>query len=626
MSGFIGILNRDGSPPDRTLLEELTQSLAPRGPDAQNVWLRARVGLGHALLRTTDEASMERQPFVLDGTGTIVADCRIDAREDLIRKLRENGCPIDSITPDPELILHAYEVWNTACVDHLFGDFSFAIWDERQQTLFCARDQIGVKPFFYSHIGSTLAVCNDMACLRPLVSNDLDEVAIADFLLHDQALDLDRTSFKAIRRLPPAHVLIASSQGIVLRRYWAWPLEDEIRYRRRTEYIDQFLELLETATRDRLRTARVGIFMSGGLDSTAIASTAHRILSASNTSFELRAHTIVFDRLVNDQERRYSQLAADAMGIPVEHHPFDDYGFPPPEAEPEDYPPEPRWLFDRSRAIAVHRAPAMMSRVLLRGDGADALVYATASALERLLRDGRAGRAVYEFAWLAWRRQQVPRLGIRTVVRNALGRPPRDRSEPYPSWLDPGLERKHQLRARWEANRAVEYSRPGFELSHAYWPTFFEGVDPGTMQLAAEARYPFLDLRLVRFLLRLPQIPWMIEKSILRIAMSNRLPRAIVRRPKAPVAGNPWVQLLPPVETSWWEPYMVRAAGLERFVDVRAANESLRRVLRETQRRNNHGDIDDLRVQLRPISLNLWLRQIVHSRGRSSIASVEEVL
>jgi asparagine synthase (glutamine-hydrolysing) len=148
VSGFIGILNRDGSPPDRTLLEELTQSLAPRGPDAQNVWLRARVGLGHALLRTTDEASMERQPFVLDGTGTIVADCRIDDREDLIRKLRENGCPIDSITPDPELILHAYEVWNTACVDHLLGDFSFAIWDERQQTLFCARDQIGVKPFF----------------------------------------------------------------------------------------------------------------------------------------------------------------------------------------------------------------------------------------------------------------------------------------------------------------------------------------------------------------------------------------------------------------------------------------------------------------------------------------------
>jgi hypothetical protein len=92
------------------------------------------------------------------------------------------------------------------------------------------------------------------------------------------------------------------------------------------------------------------------------------------------------------------------------------------------------------------------------------------------------------------------------------------------------------------------------------------------------------------------------------------------------VAGNPWVQMLPPVETCWWEPYMVRAAGLDQFVDVRAANESLRRVLRETQRRNDHADIDDLRVQLRPISLNLWLRQIVHSRGRSSIASVEEVL
>jgi asparagine synthase (glutamine-hydrolysing) len=626
VSGFVAILNRDGSPVDRTLLERMTQSLAPRGPDAQHVCVHGGVGFGHALLRTTYEAHGEYQPFALEGTGTIAADCRIDGRDELIRKLEERGRRVAPDSPDPELILHAYEVWNTACVDRLLGDFSFAIWDERRQTLFCVRDQIGIKPFFYAQTSSALAVSNDLACLRPLVPGDLDELAIADFLLHDQALDLDRTSFKAIRRLPPAHVLIVSSGQIAVRRYWEWPLEEEITYRRRTEYTDHFLELLETATRDRLRTDRVGIFMSGGLDSTAIASTAHRILSASTPAFDLRAHAIVFDRVVDDRERRFSQLAADAIGIPVQHYPFDDYGFPPPEPEPDGYPPEPRGLFDRSRAIAVHRTPAMMSRVLLRGDGADALVYATASALERLLRERGTGRALGEFAWLAWRRRQVPRLGIRTVVRRALGRTPQAHKEPYPNWLEPTLERRHQLRARWEANRAVEYSRPGFELSHAYWPTFFECVDPGTMHLAAEARYPFLDLRLVRFLLRLPQIPWMIEKSVLRIAMSGRLPRAILRRPKAPVAGNPWVQLLPPVETSWWEPYMVPAPAFEDFVNVRAANDSLRYVLEATQHRNHHADIDDLRVQLRPISLNLWLRQIADPSRRSLITSVEEAL
>jgi asparagine synthase (glutamine-hydrolysing) len=421
--------------------------------------------------------------------------------------------------------------------------------------------------------------------------------------------------------------LIASSQGIVLRRYWEWPLEDEIRYRRRTDDIDQFLELLETATRDRLRTDRVGIFMSGGLDSTGdcLDGPSHFCRSQEplsscvpTPSSSIGSSTMRSDGIRNSPRMR--------SAFPSSTNPFDDYGFPPPEAEPAEYPPEPRGLFDRSRAIAVHRAPAMMSRVLLRGDGADALVYATASALERLLRDRRAGRAVCEFAWLAWRRQQVPRLGIRTVVRKVFGRPPRDRTEPYPNWLEPGLERRHQLRSRWEANRAVEYSRPGLELSHAYWPMFFECVDPGTMQLAAEARYPFLDLRLVRFLLRLPQIPWMIEKSLLRIAMSNRLPRAIVRRPKAPVAGNPWVQML----------LLSKPAGgshtwCVRRVWISSSTYALRmKAFDGCCAKHNGATITRTsmicELQLRPISLNLWLRQIVHSRGRSSIASVEEVL
>jgi asparagine synthase (glutamine-hydrolysing) len=625
VSGFVGTISRDGSPVDRTLLERMTQSLAPRGPDAQRICVQDRIGFGHALLRTTYESRSERQPLTLDRT-TIIADCRIDSRDELVRGLNEHGRPVDSDSPDPEFILQAYAAWGVTCVDHLLGDFSFAIWDEQRQTLYCARDHIGIKPFFYAEIGSALVISNDLACLRAAAPDDLDEIAIADFLVHGQPLDLDRTSFKAIRRLPPAHVLIASSHRIVVRRYWTWPLEDEIRYGRRREYIDHFVDLLETATRDRLRTERIGVFMSGGLDSPAIATAAHRILCDSTPSFDLRAHTIVFDRIVNDQERRFSQLAADAIGIPIEHYPFDDYGFPPPEPEPDGYPPEPRLLFDRSRMIAVHRPPATMSRVFLRGDGADPLLYTTASALEASLRRRQVGRIIRDFTWLAWRRRQIPRFGIRTLARKALGRGIEDASEPYPSWLDAGLERRHQLRARWEANRALENARPGFELSHAYWPSYFECVDPGTMGLPAEARYPFLDLRLVRYLLRLPQIPWAIEKSILRVSMSGRLPREILRRPKAPLAGNPWGRLLPPTETSWWEPYMVPASRFEEFVDVRVANESLRRVLQTTQGRDQHADIDDLRVQLRPISLNLWLRQIAHTNRRSLITSIQEVL
>jgi asparagine synthase (glutamine-hydrolysing) len=129
------------------------------------------------------------------------------------------------------------------------------------------------------------------------------------------------------------------------------------------------------------------------------------------------------------------------------------------------------------------------------------------------------------------------------------------------------------------------------------------------MQLAAEIRYPFLDLRLARFLMRLPQIPWAVEKSLLRVAMKGLLPRQILRRPKAPLAGNPWAMLLPPAPTRWWEEYLTPAPGLEEFVDVEVAMATLATVSRQTQGKNQHGDIDILRSSLRPIGLNLWLRQ-----------------
>jgi asparagine synthase (glutamine-hydrolysing) len=145
------------------------------------------------------------------------------------------------------------------------------------------------------------------------------------------------------------------------------------------------------------------------------------------------------------------------------------------------------------------------------------------------------------------------------------------------------------------------------------------------MQLAAEIRYPFLDLRLVRYLLRLPQIPWAIEKSLLRVAMKGLLPPQILRRPKAPLAGNPWAALLPPAPSRWWDEYLIPAPGLEEFVDVEVAKATLATVSRHAQARNQHTDIDILRSSLRPIGLNLWLRQTACARFNAADQVHQEV-
>jgi len=200
MSGIVGFVNQAGQPADRELLKRLTGFLAFRGPDDQGGWAEAHVGLGHTLLRTTFESEGERQPCSLDGQVWITADARLDARADLIKHLAARGCPNLKNSPDVELILHAYQVWGEDCLSHLLGDFAFAIWDGPRRRLFGARDQLGVKPFYYADTGRTLVFSNTLNCIRqhPEVSDRLNDLAIADFLLFASNQDPTTTSFAPV--------------------------------------------------------------------------------------------------------------------------------------------------------------------------------------------------------------------------------------------------------------------------------------------------------------------------------------------------------------------------------------------------------------------------------------------
>ena len=271
MSGIVGIVNFDGEPVDPALLERMTSSLEFRGPDAKRTWIKGPVGFGHTLLRTTDEAQGEQQPFTFDGKIWIVADARIDARNELVAKLTANGRVASLDRPDVELILHAYHLWGHECLHHLLGDFAFGIWDGPLCTLFCARDHMGVKPFYYAQAGYTVIFSNTLDCIRlhPLITSELNDQAVADFLLFDANRHNDTTFFAEIHRIAPAHSITWNQTGYQVRRYWTLPVDEPIQYRRLDDYTDRFKELLRDSVKDRLRTDRVGIFMSGGIDSSA---------------------------------------------------------------------------------------------------------------------------------------------------------------------------------------------------------------------------------------------------------------------------------------------------------------------------------------------------------------------
>lgn len=552
MSGIVGIIGTEGEPVDGNLLDLLTKSLRFRGPDAENLWISNSVGFGHTLLTTTFESSKERQPCTIDGGVWIVADARVDDRAELIQKLETRDRRVSFHATDPELILHAYAVWGRDCVSHLIGDFAFAIWDQRLKLLFCARDHFGAKPFYYAITDSHLLFSNTLNCLRlhPDISDQLDERAIGDFLLFGYNQDQATTTFAEIRRLPGGHTLTCSGSQLQISKYWEARTDGYIRYKQPGEYAEHFCALFRSAVADRLRTSRVGVMMSGGLDSTSITAMARELLSQRGADFKLGAFTTVYDRLIPDQERRYASLLADWLGVPVDFTVADDYALYDQSSRPASHRPEPvyepglNFFSDQLKRLSAEY------RVVLTGWDGDAFLNEPASQhFARLIGRGNLTRWLMDVSAYIRFLGRRPPFGLRTALARAVGRAP-DPQISYPGWLNPEFARRIDANARLaEIGQSPSSVHPLRPLAHGalslpVWSQVFEFYDAAATGLPVEARHPFVDLRLVDFLLSIPSVPFCMDKHLLRQAMQDRLPEVIRRRPKSTLAGDPVVQQL----------------------------------------------------------------------------------
>jgi len=549
MSGFIGIFNTDESPVDSELLERLTGSLTFRGPDARAVWCQDSVGFGHTLFRTTWEAQYERQPFTLDQQVWIVADARVDARKDLVREL---GCEPDvalNQTPDVELILRAYLKWGEACLEHMIGDFSFAIWDGRSRNLFCARDHFGVKLFYYAWIGTTFVFSNTIAALRlhPKVTNRLNERALGDFLLFDSNWTLDTTFFTDIQKLPAAHQLTVADTGLRRRKYWQLVAPERVSFHREEEYVESFRERLDEAVADRLRTQKVAISFSGGLDSTNMALAARNVVHRHSQQTHLKAFTMVFENLLPDHERYYSGLAARSLNIPVRYlckasnQPYDSW------SEFLCYQPEPQHDPLLIGNINFYNICSAHGAVLLYGSGGDEIFRSP--KLSTQLRYQGWSQALTDFCRSIFRHHIFPSLG--TGIKARLKKSMRIGINPdaaFPDWLRPEFERRLSLEDRWplweNQTSAIDPldalgTPPERRFIAPLWERHLSTSDIGQHGVLIELRFPYLDLRVVAFGLSLPKMPWSCNKHILRRVGAATLPQEITSRPKTGLRGDP---------------------------------------------------------------------------------------
>jgi asparagine synthase (glutamine-hydrolysing) len=476
------------------------------------------------------------------GPYRIVGNVRLDARDDLRARLAVR----DRDLSDRGLCLHAYAKWGERFVDVIAGDFGFALWDDSRRCLLAARDRLGIRPLFHASVGGTAFVSDslDWIMSHAEVPRDLDETWIGDFLAVGWGLDFESTVRRHVRRVPPAHVLKVSPDGEDLRRYWQLEIGDPVHFTDRRVYAERFLDLVGSAVKDRLPpdTQKLGISMSGGLDSTTLAACA---VAAIGDPSRIVAECHHYERSMADDEDRYSSLVAAKLGIKLRVRAVDNLNYDPlwrlrgvRTSEPTPDIVQMHW----GRMLAHEFAQE--ANVWFYGEGPDnALAFDRDAYLAWLRSRGdwrTLGKTLVDYVRVKgladWRE---------TVARRLTPRPANVPAVPdFPRWITPDFERRISLRERVRDLLHIERAHPWHpsavgSLRHPIWPALFDHLRLAEPSGPFEWRHPYLDLRVLEYMISLPPIPWAWRKHLLREAMRDRLPREVLSRKKTPLAAEP---------------------------------------------------------------------------------------
>lgn len=313
MCGLSGEIRFDGLRPDTAAVGRMSDSLAARGPDGQGVWTRGAVALGHRRLRIIDLSDLGAQPMT-DADGEITGvfnGCVYNYRE-LRDELRGLGHSFVS-TSDTEVVLKAYRQWGTACVEHFYGMFAFALVEHRTGRVVLARDRLGIKPLYLSGTPDRLRFASSLPALLAAgdVDTSLDPTALHHYLSWHATVPAPHTVLKGVRKLPPATVRVVEPDGSHRDHcYWqpSYTRRPEHAGMGANEWRDAVLEALRTAVRRRMVSdVQVGVLLSGGLDSSLIVA-----LLADEGQRDLMTFSVGFESEGGEEgdEFRYSDLVA----------------------------------------------------------------------------------------------------------------------------------------------------------------------------------------------------------------------------------------------------------------------------------------------------------------------------
>jgi asparagine synthase (glutamine-hydrolysing) len=576
IAGFVSVdgLDREAAPRAVRMRDVLTH----RGPDEAGLHLDTHAALAHRRLSIVDLRTGQQPTSNEDGTVWIVFNGEIYNHTDIRRDLENRGHRYRSRS-DTETIVHAYEEWGDECVHQLRGMFAFAIWDAPKRRLLLVRDRLGIKPLYWCLAGSTLLFGSEIkAILASRLIDAAPNIAVLPEVLSTRYTSGVETMFHGVYKLLPGHHLTFQDGHVGIEEYWDVPagredgrhavsssadlqsessVEDVQSRGSRSagpDVVRQFRGLLEESVRLRLMAdVPLGMFLSGGIDSSAIAAIMARMIDR-----PLQTFSVAFsERAFNELE--YAREVARAIGavsheIVIDDHDF--FGALPKLVWHEDEP------IAHTSSVPLYFVSALARqhvKVVLTGEGSDELLAGYGKYL-RLAWNWRAGtiyeRLVPPVLRTSIARGVVPRLPrrlARYATRSFLAMERTPESMFFDNFASIRLSDQRRLLAPGLRDgatgpRAYAAARAHFDKPHGtlldrllyadmktYLVELLMKQDQMSMATSIESRVPFLDHRLVEFAAQLPdewKLSGLTTKRVLRAAMKGLLPESILNRPK----------------------------------------------------------------------------------------------
>jgi asparagine synthase (glutamine-hydrolysing) len=555
MSGICAVIHWRDHDADPSTIHAMTSAAAHRGPDGIHTWTNGPAHLAHLAHHITPEDHHTHQPLA-SGPLTLIADARIDNRDELIPTLTATG-HLHPHPTDADIILAAHHHWGHHAPTHLTGDYAYAIWDTTTHTLTAARDPMAMRPLYYRAEPHRLLLATEITQIlaAPNVTPTLNERMVASYLTGAFG-PLDATFYEGIDQLEPGHTLTATRTAHHTTRHWTIDPHHRIRHPTEHDYAHHFRHLFTRAVKDRLRTTTTpGILLSGGMDSGSIASTAGHLHHHDPTLPTLHTYSWAFESLPECDERHVSDLIARHYALATTYVSADDA---PPLAHYPDHGPhrdEPyigvyQPLIERSLELA--RSDGV--RAMFSGDRGDLMIGAFVLSYPHLIRTGRwpellaevrsqaaltatplakvvANDVIATTLRRAWRTLRTRGVRGRSGSTDAQGLPP-----PAP-WLRPEfLERVDiddiAIRSVPTAPEGLGYVRSEryrliFTMMHARGMVWSDRTAARFGQAFLD---PWSDRRLASFVLAIPQQaldrPGRLDKRLVRAAMEGIMPES----------------------------------------------------------------------------------------------------